>query len=103
MIAKMNKTEISTKILKREKNKVFIMRITLETKQYTSRVRSSFKSNMKKNPWSGSSSRERHRILAAILDFVEGTEKRKKKITRQIPQGQYAYCKYFEIIRAGFF
>ena len=45
----------------------------------------------------------RHRILAAILDFVEETEKRKKKFTRQIPQGQYAYCKYLEIIRVGVF
>ena len=45
----------------------------------------------------------RHWILAAILDFVEKTEKRKKKITRQIPQGQYAYCKYLEIIRVGVF
>ena len=25
--------------------------------------------------------------------------KNAKKITRQIPQGQYAYCKYLEIIR----
>ena len=35
------------------------------------------------------------------LGFVEETEKRKKKNTRQIPQGQYAYCKYLEIILAG--
>ena len=35
-------------------------------------------------------------ILAPILDFVEETQKR-KKITRQTPQGQYA-CKYLEII-----
>ena len=28
---------------------------------------------------------------------------KKKQITRQIPQGQYAYCKYLEIIRAGVF
>ena len=27
----------------------------------------------------------------------------KKKFTRQIPQGQYAYCKNLEIIRAGVF
>ena len=27
----------------------------------------------------------------------------KKNITRQIPQGQYAYCKYLEIIQAGVF
>ena len=31
-------------------------------------------------------------ILVAILDFVEKTEKRKNKITREISQGQYAYC-----------
>ena len=30
-------------------------------------------------------------------------KKRKKKITRQIPQGQYAYCKYLEIIRVWIF
>ena len=29
--------------------------------------------------------------------------KKQKKIIRQIPQGQYAYCKYLEIIRAGVF
>ena len=29
--------------------------------------------------------------------------KNAKKITSQIPQGQYAYCKYLEIIRAGLF
>ena len=45
----------------------------------------------------------RYKILAAILDFVEETEKRKKKFTRQIPQGQYAYCKYLEKIRVGVF
>ena len=44
-----------------------------------------------------------YRILAAILDFVEETEKREKEIARQIPQGQYAYCKYLEIIRVGVF
>ena len=27
----------------------------------------------------------------------------KKKYTRQIPQGKYAYCKYLEIIRVGVF
>ena len=42
----------------------------------------------------------RHRILAAILDFVVETEKR-KKITSQIPQGQYAYCKYLKKIWVG--
>ena len=36
-------------------------------------------------------------ILAAILELVEEAEKR-KKITRQIPQDQYAHCKYLEII-----
>ena len=41
----------------------------------------------------------------AILDFVEETEKAKKKINRQIPQGQYAYafCKYLEMIWAVVF
>ena len=29
--------------------------------------------------------------------------KNAKKITRLIPQGQYAYCKYLEIIRVGVF
>ena len=33
--------------------------------------------------------------------FVEETEKRSKKFTGQISQGQYAYCKYLEIIQAG--
>ena len=65
-------------------------------------VRSFLETEHGKNPWSSSSFRERHGILAAILNFVEETEKReKKKFTRQIPQGQYAYCKYLEIIQAG--
>ena len=42
-------------------------------------------------------------FFGAILDFVEETEKKNQKINRQIPQGQYAYCKYYEIIRAGVF
>ena len=42
-------------------------------------------------------------ILAAILDFVEETEKRQKKFTREIPQGQYAYCKYLQIMQVGVF
>ena len=29
--------------------------------------------------------------------------KNAKKITRQIPQGQYAYCKYLEMIQAWVF
>ena len=32
--------------------------------------------------------RERHSILAAILDFFEEAEKHKKQITGQTPQGQ---------------
>ena len=40
-------------------------------------------------------------ILAAILDFVEETQKTTRKIIRQIFQGEYAYCKYLEIMRAG--
>ena len=42
-------------------------------------------------------------ILAAILDFVKQAEKHRKKFTGQISQGQYAYCKYLEIIRVGVF
>ena len=57
-MVKMSKKEISAKILKREKIKVFIIRITLEAFQLTARVR----------------------ILAAILDFVEESEKHRKKI-----------------------
>ena len=37
----------------------------------------------KTNPGSGSSSRERHRILAAILDFAEEAEKHPKKLPGQ--------------------
>ena len=74
MITKMNKTEISAKILKRKKIKVLIIGIT--PKQIST-------INHKTNPGSGSGSRERHRILAAILDFAEGAEKRKKKIIGQ--------------------
>ena len=40
--------------------------------------------------------REWHRIL----DLAEETEKKSpQKFTRRILQGQYAYCKYLEIIR----
>ena len=35
--------------------------------------------------------------------LLKKLENAKKKITRQIPQGQYAYCKYLEIIRVGVF
>ena len=40
MMAKMSKTEISAKILKRKKIKVFIIRITLKAFKLTVRVRS---------------------------------------------------------------
>ena len=102
-MAKISKTEISAKILKRKKIKVFIIRITPKAFQLTARVRSFIQTKHETNWWSGSSSSVRHRILAALFDFVEETEKRKKKFTRQIPQGQYAYCKYLEIIRVGVF
>ena len=39
-VAKMSKTEISAKILKRKKIKFFIIRITLKAFQLTARVRS---------------------------------------------------------------
>ena len=42
-------------------------------------------------------------VQAAILDFVIEAEKQRKKFTGQIPQGQYAYHKYLEIIRVGVF
>ena len=67
MIAKKNKNEISAKILKRKKINAFIIRITPKTNQHMYRV-------------GGSSYRERHRILVAILDFVEKAEKHKRKI-----------------------
>ena len=35
--------------------------------------------------------------------LLKKLENAKKKITRQIPQGQYAYSKYLEIIRVGVF
>ena len=35
------------------------------------------------------------------MDFDEKAEKRRTKLTGQIPQGQYAYVKYLEIIRVG--
>ena len=47
MMAKMSRTEISAKILKRKKIEVFIIRITPKAFQLTARVRSSFKPNMK--------------------------------------------------------
>ena len=47
MIAKINKTEISAKILKRKKIIVFIIKITAKTNQHMCRVGLSFKPNMK--------------------------------------------------------
>ena len=35
--------------------------------------------------------------------LLKKLRKRKKKFSRQIPQGQYAYCKHLEIIRVGVF
>ena len=84
MIAKMKKTEISAKILKPKKINVFIIRITPKTNHHMCRVMSFPWTKHETNPGSGSSSRERHRILAAILDFVEEAEKRRKKFTGQI-------------------
>ena len=47
MMAKMSKKEISAKIQKREKIKVFIIRITPKAFQLTARVRYFLKPNMK--------------------------------------------------------
>ena len=72
MMAKMSKTEISAKILKRKKIKAV-------------------------------------RALACAIGFWRPSWillkrlKTQKKITRQIPQGQYAYYKYLEIIWVGVF
>ena len=102
MMAKMRKTEISTKILKRKKIKVFMIRITPKTNRHTARVRYSFKPNMK----------QIHEVVQALESDIGFRRpswilmkklKNAKKITRQISQGQYAYCKYLEIIRAGVF
>ena len=78
----MNKTEISAKILKRKKIKVFIIGITPKTNQHMCRVRSFCLTKHKTNPGSGSGSRERHRILEAILNFAEQAEKRPIKFLR---------------------
>ena len=71
MIAKMNKTDISAKILKSKKNRSFYYQNP--TKNYSAHVRGKVFPLKKHNtnPGSGSSSSERHRILAAILDFAE--------------------------------
>ena len=47
MMAKISKTEISAKILKRQKIKVFVIRITLKAFQLTAREGLSSKPNMK--------------------------------------------------------
>ena len=83
-MAKMNKTEISAKNRKRKNIKVFVIRITPKTKQHMYRVGSFLKTEHETTLQSGSSSRERHSILAAILDFVEKAEKRQNKFTGQI-------------------
>ena len=50
------------------------------------------------------------RALACAIGFwrtswilLKKLKNEKKKFTRQISQGQYAYCKYLEIIRVGVF
>ena len=103
MMAKMSKTEISAKILKRKTIKVFIIRITPKAFQLTARIRSFLKANMKQIDGEV-------QALACAIGFwrpswilLKKLKNAKKKITRQIPQGQYAYCKYLEIIRVGVF
>ena len=93
MITKMNKTEISVKILKLKKIKVFIIRITPKTNQHMCRVGSIQKAVQ---------------ALASDIGFwrpssilLKKLRNANKKIMRQIPQGKYAYCKYLEIIQAG--
>ena len=75
-MAKVDKTEISAKILKRKKIQVIIIRITPKAFQLTARVRSFLQIKHETKRWSGSRSSLPHRILAAILDFVEETGKR---------------------------
>ena len=77
MIAKMNKSEISAEILKRKK---IIIGFTPKSNQHMCRVRSFRQTKHKINRGSGSSFRERHRILASILDFAKEAKKRKKKL-----------------------
>ena len=101
MMAKMSKTEIYAKILKRKKIKVFIIRITPKAFQLTARRGLSFKPNMKQID-------EAVQALACAIGFwrpswilLKKLKNTKKTFTRQIHQGQYAYCKYLEIIRVG--
>ena len=62
-MAKMSRTEISAKILKRKKNQNFYYQN--HTKSFSAHG---------------------HRILAAILDFVEEVQKRKKKLPGKFPR-----------------
>ena len=74
----MSETEISAKIPK-SKKKVYIIIITQKTNQHTGSGVGLFPwAKHKTIPSSSSSFREWNRILAAILDFVEEAEKRKK-------------------------
>ena len=69
MIAKMSKTEISANFFYYRNH----------TKNYSAHVQGKvfpLKKQHKTNVGSGSSSRERHRILATILDLAEEAEKR---------------------------
>ena len=95
MITKMSKPEISGKILKR---KEVIIRITQKQINRHPGYGLSFKPNMKQ-------------ICESVKDLETDTGfwrpswfvKLQKKITRQIPQGQYAYFKYLEIIQTEVF
>ena len=79
-MAKMNRTEISAKILKRKKFKVYIIRITLKLISTCAGKGLSFKPNMKQIHKAVKALRERHRIFTAILDFVKKAEKNQRKL-----------------------
>ena len=102
MMANMSKTEIYAKILKRKKSNYFLSES--HQKLFSSRpgYGLSFKPNMKQSD-------EAVQALACAKGFLRPSWillkklKNEKKKFSQIPQGQYAYGKYLEIIRVGVF
>ena len=99
MMTKMSRTEISAKILKRQS-----FYYQNHTKSFSAHDQGKvfpFKPNMKQID-------EAVQALACAIGLWQPSwilfkklNNAKKKITRQIPQSQYAYCKYLEIIRVG--
>ena len=99
----MNKTDKSAKILKRKKNQFLLSESHQKLISTCAEWGLSFKLNMK----------QIHKAVHALENdigfwrpswiLLKKLKIAEKKFTGQISQGQYAYCKYLEIIRVGLY